>query len=104
MTCPRKKNSPSVSPWLSAKSFPIKSKSQSYFLNRIETEDDLQNEQTCVQESCVTAGMAGENSSCCNRGIGELLLPKKTYGAWHSQLSKMKEASRNVVAELQGTR
>ena len=48
--------------------------------------------------------MAGEHSSCCNRGIGELLLPKKTYGAWLIQPSKVKEPTRNVVAEFQRTR
>lgn len=47
--------------------------------------------------------MAGEHSSWCNRGIGELVLPKKTYGAWLIQPSKVKEPSRNV-AEFQRTR
>lgn len=47
--------------------------------------------------------MAGEHRSWCNRGIGELVLPKKTYGAWLIQPSKVKEPSRNV-AEFQRTR
>lgn len=48
--------------------------------------------------------LPGDDISCCKKGFGELLFPKKSLmELWFIEPGQGKAAGKNVVAKLQGT-